>query len=106
MLCACQIHIEQLRKACRSCKAELYGKYLCVPGTALTAIVAARVPPGAAVSPLAGPPELEDTLDTQRERVRAVSPCFSSPWFPLLPCLLPALAYAPQLLAVPASCTC
>ncbi|KAL3144002.1 hypothetical protein ABBQ32_003810 [Trebouxia sp. C0010 RCD-2024] len=45
-------------------------------GTALTAIVAARVPPGAAVSPLAGPPELEDTLDTQRERVRAAKKAY------------------------------
>ena len=42
-------------------------------GTALTAIVAAKVPPGGAISPLAGPPELEDALDAQREQVRTVS---------------------------------
>ena len=45
-------------------------------GTALTAVVAARVPSGGAISPLAGPPELEDALDAQRERVRTVSIAF------------------------------
>ena len=45
----------------------------CLTGSALTAIVAARVPPGAAISPLAGPPDLEDALDAQRDKVRMVS---------------------------------
>ncbi|KAL0037105.1 hypothetical protein WJX79_000589 [Trebouxia sp. C0005] len=39
-------------------------------GSALTTAVAARVPPAAAISPLVGPPELEDAVDAQREKVR------------------------------------
>ena len=46
---------------------------LCVcTGSALTAVVAARVPPAAAISPLAGPPDLEDVVDAQIEKVRLV----------------------------------
>lgn len=41
-------------------------------GSALTTAVAARVPSAAAISPLAGPPELEDAVDAQREKVRLV----------------------------------
>ena len=41
-------------------------------GSALTTAVAARVPPAAAISPLVGPPELEDAVDAQREKVRLV----------------------------------
>ncbi|KAL0028996.1 hypothetical protein WJX77_010606 [Trebouxia sp. C0004] len=39
-------------------------------GSALTTAVAARVPSAAAINPLAGPPELEDAVDAQREKVR------------------------------------
>ena len=41
-------------------------------GSALTTAVATRVPSAAAISPLAGPPELEDAVDAQREKVRLV----------------------------------
>ncbi len=41
-------------------------------GSVLTTAVAARVPSAAAISPLAGPPELEDAVDAQREKVRLV----------------------------------
>ena len=50
---------------------------LCVcTGSALTTAVAARVPSAAAISPLTGPPELEDAVDAQREKVRLVG----CPW--------------------------
>ncbi len=41
-------------------------------GSALTTAVAARVPSATAISPLAGPSELEDAVDAQREKVRLV----------------------------------
>ena len=44
-------------------------------GSALTAAVATKVPPAAALSPLSAPPELEDAVDAQREKVRMVSRC-------------------------------